>query len=268
MKMGFIGGGNMAAALIGGLRKRPGAGGQIVVIERDAARRAWLRQELGVATPEAGDGALADCDLVVLAVKPGDMQAVCEALRALPGRPLLVSIAAGIPSAAIAGWAGNDAVVRAMPNTPALVGEGITGLFARAGVSAAQRDLARQTLEAVGAAVWFDHEGMLDAVTAISGSGPAYVFYFIEALQAAARSMGMDAGQSRQFAVQTFLGAARLASQSGEDVALLRERVTSKGGTTAAALAHLQQAGVAAQIGAAAQAALARSRELGQATAG
>ena len=174
----------------------------------------------------------------------------------------MLSIAAGIPSSAIARWCGTDAVVRAMPNTPALIGRGMTGLVARAGASPGQRAAALLTLQAIGDAVWLEDEAMLDAVTAISGSGPAYVFYFIEALQAAARQMGMDAAQARHFTVQTFVGAAQLAAQSPEDVALLRERVTSKGGTTAAALAHLQAQAVGPAITAAAFAALERSREM------
>jgi pyrroline-5-carboxylate reductase len=149
-----------------------------------------------------------------------------------------------------------------MPNTPALIGQGITGLYARPAVSGEQRAGATAALGGIGDVVWFEDEAMLDAVTAISGSGPAYVFYFIEALQAAARQMGMDAAQARHFVVQTFVGAAQLAAQSPEDASQLRERVTSKGGTTAAALGHLRAAGVDAAIIGAAQAALARSREM------
>ncbi|HYA66098.1 MAG TPA: pyrroline-5-carboxylate reductase, partial [Burkholderiaceae bacterium] len=192
----------------------------------------------------------------------GDLQPVCEALRQVSGDQLVLSIAAGIPSAAIARWCGTDAVVRAMPNTPALIGQAITGLYARSGVSAEQRRIAASTMQAIGEVAWFTDEAMLDAVTAISGSGPAYVFYFIEALQGAAHQMGMDQEQARHFAVQTFVGAAQLAARSTEDIAVLRERVTSKGGTTAAALAKLQQANVGATISAAAFAALERSREM------
>lgn len=261
MKLVFIGGGNMAAALIGGLRRR-GGDHEILVVERDADRRALLAREHGVAVHAAIDAAAGAAAIVVLAVKPGDVAAVCGALRPVLGEALVLSIAAGIPSSAIAAWCATDAVVRAMPNTPALIGQGITGLSARAGASPAQREAAADTLAAIGDVVWLDDESMLDAVTAISGSGPAYVFYFIEALQAAARQMGMDSAQARHFAVQTFVGAAQLAAQSDEDVALLRERVTSKGGTTAAALAHLQAQAVGPAITAAAFAALERSREM------
>ena len=268
MKLGFIGGGNMAAALIGGLRRRANGDEEIVVVERDPARRGLLERDFGVATRATVDAGLQGSTIVLLAVKPADLQPVCEALGKLPGERLVLSIAAGIPSAAIARWCGTEAVVRAMPNTPALIGQAITGLFARGGVSTEQRAAAAQTMRVIGEVVWFADEAMLDAVTAISGSGPAYVFYFIEALQGAAHQMGMDAEQARHFAVQTFVGAAQLAAQSTEDIALLRERVTSKGGTTAAALAHLQQADVAAAIAGAAFAALERSREMARTLAG
>ena len=262
MKLGFIGGGNMAAALIGGLRRRADRGEEILVVERDLARCDQLERDFGVTTQASIDAAVQESTIVVLAVKPPDLQAVCEALRCVPGQYLVLSIAAGIPSAAIARWCATDAVVRAMPNTPALIGQGITGLFARAGASDVQRAAATQVLQVIGHAVWFADEAMLDAVTAISGSGPAYVFYFIEALQDAAGQMGMDPEQARHFAVQTFVGAAQLAAQSPEDVCVLRERVTSKGGTTAAALARLQESNVAAAITAAAFAALERSQEM------
>jgi pyrroline-5-carboxylate reductase len=266
MKLGFVGGGNMAAAMIGGLRQRGGAAAQILVVERDAARRGLLERDFGVRTQESIDAQLRDAEIVVLAVKPNDLRAVCESLcaAACPGASgnLILSIAAGIPSDSIARWCGTQAVVRAMPNTPALIGQGITGLYARAGVTEAQRAAATRTLAVIGDAFWMADEAQLDVVTAISGSGPAYVFYFIEALQRAACQMGMETGQARHFAVQTFVGAAQLALQSTEPVSLLRERVTSKGGTTAAALAQLESAGVAEAIVAAAQAALERSREM------
>jgi len=264
MRLVFIGGGNMASAMIGGLR-RHGAGApadDILVIEPDPARRALLTQDLAVDTAARPDERLRQADLCVLAVKPADVAGVCAGLRELGGTPLVLSIAAGIPSEAIARWSGCPAVVRAMPNTPALIGQGITGLYARPGVAAQQRADAGRALAGIGQVVWLDDEDMLDTVTAISGSGPAYVFYFIEALQAAAGRMGMDEAQARQFAVQTFVGAAQLAAQSPESLALLRERVTSKGGTTAAGLARLEAAQVAASIGAAADAARERSREM------
>jgi pyrroline-5-carboxylate reductase len=266
MKLAFLGGGNMAAAMIGGLLQRGTGDAQVVVVERDEARRAQVERELGVRVQAGIDAQLRDAEIVVLAVKPADLRAACEALaaQAPPAHSgaLVLSIAAGIPTDAIARWCGTEAVVRAMPNTPALIGQGLTGLYARAGVTAAQRAAATRALAVIGDAFWMNDEADLDVVTAISGSGPAYVFYFIEALQAAAEQMGMEPGQARHFAVQTFVGAAQLAAQSSEPVGRLRERVTSKGGTTAAALAQLEQQQVARAIGAAAQAALARSREM------
>jgi len=266
MKLVFIGGGNMAAAMIGGLRRDSGAADEIRVVERDPARCALLTRDIGVPAAPSCDASVTGADIIVLAVKPGDVEAACGELRRLTGAgiagSLLLSIAAGIPSAAIARWSGTEAVVRAMPNTPALIGQGITGLFARAGVTPAQRAAAERTLQAAGQTLWLADEDLLDAVTAISGSGPAYVFYFIDALCEAACQMGLEPGAARRLAVQTFVGAAQLAAQSTEALQVLRERVTSKGGTTAAALASLAAADVAAAIRTAALAARDRSREL------
>jgi pyrroline-5-carboxylate reductase len=263
MKIGFLGGGNMAAAMIGGLQAAS-ARDDIVVVERDPPRRTFLERNLKVTALADLDQAIAASDLVVIAVKPTDAREVCEQLGRVGGAPLVLSIAAGIPSAAICTWCRRQAVVRAMPNTPALIGLGMTGAFARAIVSHEQRAQAQAVLRAIGDVIWFDDEGMLDAVTAISGSGPAYVFYFMEALQKAAQKMGMDAAQSRAFVQQTFVGAARLAVKSQDELSVLRERVTSKGGTTFAALESMRAAKVEDAIIEAAQAALARSRELGQ----
>lgn len=238
MKIAFIGGGNMAAALIGGLVKRGvDASGLLAVdVNEDARQRA--QAQFGVRTAAAVDATLAGYDAIVLAVKPQVLKDVALALAPHLTTQLVVSIAAGIRGADLSRWLGDyPRVVRTMPNTPALVGLGVTGLSALPGVDAAGRDLASKVLGAVGETVWFDDESQLDAVTAISGSGPAYVFYFIEALQEAARQLGMNDEQGRALAVATFAGAAQLAVQSGEPAGVLRERVTSKGGTTAAALA-------------------------------
>jgi pyrroline-5-carboxylate reductase len=266
MKLGFIGGGNMAAAMIGGLHQLGHAELQVVVVERDAARRATLAQDPQVQVLEAADASVCDAQILVLAVKPAELRAACEGLAPLlaacTSAPLLLSIAAGIPTEAVARWSGCQAVVRAMPNTPALIGQGITGLYARPQVTAAQRAAATRVMGAIGEAYWMSDEAQLDVVTAISGSGPGYVFYFIEALQQAAAQMGLEEGPARQFAVQTFVGAAQLALQSSEPVGVLRQRVTSPGGTTAAALARFEQDGVAESIVAGAQAALERSREM------
>lgn len=262
MNIGFIGGGNMAAALIGGLR-RAGAPHAIAALEIDPDRRMQLERDHGVATHGAAGEWLSACDVVVLAVKPQQMRAAVEAIRPFLARPLVVSIAAGVRAQTLARWLGTDVIVRTMPNTPALIGAGITGAAALAGVSAAQRGQADEILRAVGAVVWFDDEAMLDPVTALSGSGPAYVFFFIEAMQQAAAELGFTEAQGRQLAVQTFVGAAQLAAASNEPASVLRERVTSRGGTTAAALASLEADQVKTAIIRALHAANARAGELG-----
>jgi pyrroline-5-carboxylate reductase len=176
-----------------------------------------------------------------------------------------LSIAAGIRAVDLSRWlGGHDAIVRTMPNTPALVGMGITGLAALPGVSVAQKEAAESILQAVGQTVWLNDESQIDAVTAISGSGPAYVFYFIEAMQQAAVELGLSAEQGKQLALATFAGATELAAQSAEPVSFLRERVTSKGGTTFAALTSMQNSGVQQAIVQALHAAAARGKELGE----
>ncbi|HUD25612.1 MAG TPA: pyrroline-5-carboxylate reductase [Burkholderiaceae bacterium] len=262
MNIVFIGGGNMATALIAGLLREGLTAAAIRVVEVDPGRLAALKRELGVDGSAAPDAALRGADAVVFAVKPQHMQAACTQCRPWLGDGFALTIAAGIPAASVAAWSGRLQVVRAMPNTPALIGAGITGLWAGTGLSPQARSLAERIMSAAGDVVWFDEEAMLDAVTAISGSGPAYVFFFIEALQAAAEAMGMTAEQARHLSVATFRGAALLASQSDEPVAALRERVTSKGGTTAAALEKISAFGLRERFIEAVFAALERSREL------
>jgi len=262
-RIAFIGGGNMATALIGGLLRAGQRREQLHVVEVDSGRRTQLSREFGVSTAAAPDAALADCGVIVLAVKPQQMRTVCEALRPHAGEALLLSIAAGIRAADIARWSGASRIVRAMPNTPALVGKGITGMAALPAVSEQQRELATAILSTAGAVIWFDDEALLDPVTAVSGSGPAYVFYFIEALQQAGRDLGFSEAQSRELAIATFAGAAQLAAQSDDSISTLRERVTSKGGTTAAALSRMNADQVGQKIVAAIKAADARARELG-----
>lgn len=262
MKIAFVGGGNMAAALIGGLAQA-GGGHDIEVLEIDAGRASDLQARFGVQAHGAAGAWLAPAEIVVLAVKPQQMRAAVDAIRPHLARPLVLSIAAGVRARTLARWLGSDVVVRTMPNTPALIGAGITGAAALPGVSAGQRAAADLILRAVGEVVWFDDESMLDPVTAVSGSGPGYVFFFIEAMQQAAREMGLTEAQSRSLSVQTFLGAARLAAASDEPAAVLRERVTSKGGTTAAALQCFEADRVKAAIVRALHAANARARELG-----
>jgi pyrroline-5-carboxylate reductase len=264
LKIAFIGGGNMATALIGGLAGKLTASGNIHVIDPNADALARLRRQFGVTVANGVDGAIADADVVVLAVKPQQMKEVAAALLPYIGTQLVLSIAAGIRAADLSRWlGGHDAIVRCMPNTPALIGQGITGMVATAGASEHQKEAAEAIMRSVGATVWLDHEGLIDPVTAVSGSGPAYVFYFIEAMQQAAQEMGLTVEQGTQLAIATFTGAAQLAAQSGEPVSVLRERVTSKGGTTYAALTSMEQSGVKQAIVKALHAAAARGKELG-----
>jgi pyrroline-5-carboxylate reductase len=262
-RIAFIGGGNMAGALIGGLVQTGFPARDLLALEIDAARRAQLEQQFGIGTAAAVDEQMRAQDVLVLAVKPQQMKDVCTTLAPQVGPQLVVSIAAGIRAHDLARWLGTQTIVRAMPNTPALVGKGVTGLAALAAVSQPQRAVAERILAAVGRVVWFDDEGALDAVTAVSASGPAYVFYFIEAMIAAGRAEGLSEAQARELAIGTFVGAAHLAASSDEPVGLLRERVTSKGGTTAAALASLDADRVGAAIAKAVHAANVRAQELG-----
>jgi pyrroline-5-carboxylate reductase len=259
----FIGGGNMASAIVSGLvsRGRPAQG--LHVVEPSEAQRDKLRREFGVSGQARADAGLAGAGLVVWAVKP---QTFVEAARDCGGalrEALHLSVMAGIRIAAIAQATGAACVVRAMPNTPALIGQGIAGLYAPPAVTAAQRQQAQQVLDATGATLWVEHEADLDAVTALSGSGPAYVFYFVEAMMQAAQEMGLSAEVGRTLALATFSGSAALAQSSAESPATLRERVTSKGGTTHAALQSLEAGGVKAAFVEALKAAHRRAKELG-----
>jgi pyrroline-5-carboxylate reductase len=263
LKIGFIGGGNMASAMIGGMLKQGYAAEDICVAEPSAERRAQLAAEFGVVLEENAAAVLAS-DLLILAVKPQILREVLVPLPKLADTTCVLSIAAGVRAGDIARWLqGHAAVVRAMPNTPALVGAGITGLFAMPGVSAEQKSRAEQALKAVGQIVWVADEPMIDADTAISGSGPAYVFLFIEALEAAALELGFDAAAARTLALHTVHGSAVLAVQDGSDPAVLRARVTSKGGTTERGVAALEEHGVRQAVLSAARAAAARAKELG-----
>lgn len=265
MKITFIGGGNMAAALVSGLVRQLGSGNNIHVVDRNPEALERLSREYGVTTAAAIDEQVAASEVVVLAVKPQNMREVAAELAPHLTRQLVLSIAAGIRSSDLARWLGGyDAIVRTMPNTPALIGMGVTGLAAQAGVSAAQREQADAVMRAVGKTVWLNDESQIDPVTAVSGSGPAYVFFFLEAMQEAALAMGLNAEQGRELALATFTGAAQLAAQSDEPIEVLRQRVTSKGGTTYAAISSMEAAGVKGAIIAAMQAAAARGKELGE----
>ena len=264
MKITFIGGGNMAVALIGGLRKQGFSAAGMQIVEPVEEARTRLNDEFGVRCTPAIDAAALNCETLVLAVKPQQMkEAIAPAAGKLAGQ-LVVSIAAGLRLADISRWlGGHRRIVRTMPNTPALIGAGITGLYADPSVELEGRMTAEKILGAVGRILWVEAESMMDPVTAISGSGPAYVFYFIEALETAAINLGLDAHAARTLAIETFLGAAKLAESSGDSVSALRERVTSKGGTTEAALKSFDADGIRTAIERGVQAANARGRELG-----
>ena len=265
MKITFLGGGNMANALIGGLVKKGFAAADIAVVELNADNRARLAADYGVRTFAAAEPAAWVADVIVLAVKPQQMKEACAPIAAHLDKQIVVSIAAGLRLDDMSRWlGGHRLLVRTMPNTPALIGAGVTGLHALAEVDAAGRANAERVLQSVGSTVWIDQEAQMDAVTAVSGSGPAYVFLFIEALQQAGEELGFTPEQARQLAIETTLGAARLAANSPEPASVLRERVTSKGGTTFAALEIMAECGVKADIVAGVKAADARGRELGE----
>jgi len=265
----FIGGGNMASALVGGMLARGAAPEAIRIVEPLSAQRDKLAGRFpGVALHAASTAAaIGGAGLVVFAVKPQQMReaagAVAAELRSAPNSGVL-SIAAGIRIGDLSRWLGGEArIVRAMPNTPALVGRGISGAYATARVDDALRERCVAVLEAGGPVIWVTDEAMLDAVTGVSGSGPAYVFYFLEALEAAARELGFSAADARSLAYATFDGAIALAKASTEEPATLRAQVTSKGGTTERAIALMEADAVKTKIVAAVRAAAARARELG-----
>jgi pyrroline-5-carboxylate reductase len=259
----FIGGGNMASAIIGGLLRQGRPAASLHVIEPYEAQRQHLASQFGVTARPAPDAALADAELVVWAVKPQLFAEAARPCQGLLGQALQLSVMAGIPTEALARACGTERVVRAMPNTPALIGQGMAGLFARPAVSAADRALVEQVLAPTGATLWVEQEAQIDAVTALSGSGPAYFFFVVEAMMDAAQRLGLTAEQGRQLALATCAGAAALGLQSSESPTVLRERVTSKGGTTHAAISSLQADGVGEAFVRAIQAAEARARELG-----
>ena len=263
MNICFIGGGNMAGSLIGGLLGKGFTPQQISVIEIDADRRTQLQRNFAVNTMEAAAEGIAGSQAIILAVKPQQMRTVAGQLEPLLSGQLLISIAAGIRAADLSRWTNTKAIVRAMPNTPALIRSGMTGMYALPAVSDSQCEEAQNILAAVGETLWVQDEGMLDAVTAISGSGPAYVFYFIEALQRAARELGFNTEDARRLSLETFLGASKLAAGSDDDVSVLRARVTSKNGTTERALESMDASHVAESIVLAAKSAEARAREMG-----
>jgi len=254
----------MASALIGGLIARGAPPASLQAIDPSPAQREALGTRFGIATHAASGDQVGQADVLVLAVKPQQMHEAVDALAPQIATQLIISVAAGVRATDLSRWLGGySRIVRTMPNTPALIGLGATGLAMLAGGSSADRTLAESIMQTVGQTVWVDDESMLDAVTALSGSGPAYVFRFIESMIAAGTALGLNPEQSRLLALQTVSGAAQLASASTEPVAVLRERVTSKGGTTAAALAVFEARGIDALVAQAMGAARDRSSELG-----
>lgn len=261
--LAFIGGGNMASAIIGGLIKQGTPANRIWVVEPFEDARQRLQTQFGVRTLHAADASLQEAGLVIWAVKPQTFKEAAQQSRDFCSQALHLSVAAGIRSDSIAAWLGTERVVRAMPNTPALVGLGQTGLFARSAVTATDKAWIEQVVATTGAFLWVKDEPLLDAVTAISGSGPAYVFFFIEAMVEAGIQMGLTAEQATQLAIGTFEGASQLAKTANEPPSVLRERVTSKGGTTYAALTSMQNAHMGDLFQTALKAAQQRAHELG-----
>lgn len=260
----FIGGGNMASAIIGGLLKQGLPASQVTIVEPYAPQREKLGAQFpGATVLEAPGAALAGSGVVVWAVKPQTFKEAAQSAAPHVGGALHLSVAAGIRSSSMAAWLGTERIVRAMPNTPALVGLGMTGLVARAAVSNADRAQVEHIVATTGDFVWLPTENDLDAVTALSGSGPAYVFYFLEAMRAAGVEMGLDAATAQRLAIGTFVGASALARDSHEPPEVLRERVTSKGGTTYAALTTMDAEGMKASFIKALHAAQKRATELG-----
>ena len=262
--LAFIGGGNMASAIIGGLIRQGAPASNFEVVEPFEPTRAKLLQDFGITARAEASEALGRCAAVVWAVKPQTFAEAARPVAPLAGGALHLSVAAGIPSGSIAKWLGTERVVRAMPNTPALVGQGMSGLFARDAVNPADRALVEQLLAPTGQLLWLNAEHDLDAVTAVSGSGPAYIFYFLEAMTEAGIEMGLAPEQAHRLAVGTFAGASALAASATEPPAVLRERVTSKGGTTHAAITAMDAAGVKSSFKAAIRAAQKRAGELAE----
>ena len=264
--IGFIGAGNMANSLIRGLLAKGKPAGSIWATDIDESKLRQLEEECGI-KPASSSEIAVNADVIVLAVKPQVMAAACQTLAAsLEQRsPLLISIAAGITSSHLQQWLDREcAVVRCMPNTPALVGRGASGLYANTMVSDDQKCLAEEIIAAVGYCAWVDKESDIDAVTAVSGSGPAYFFLFMEAMQNTAREMGLSEELARNLTYQTAAGAADLAIQSEDDIAELRRKVTSPGGTTEQAINQFEEGGLRELVEKALQSARSRSIELAQ----
>ena len=264
MNVTFVGGGNMAQAIIGGLLQQGRAASSLRVVEISADARNAVQRRFGVTAYADLPQGCAGSDIIILAVKPQQLREVALALKVLLSSQIVISVAAGIRTRDLSRWLGGySRVVRVMPNTPALVGAGISGLYAMPAVTQAEKLQAETILAAVGSILWLESEAQMDAITAISGSGPAYVFYFIEALQRAAQELGFDTQQAKRLSLDTFAGAVKLAKHGTEDAQTLRQRVTSKGGTTERAISSMEEAQLQRHIISAIRAAQERSRELG-----
>ena len=253
----------MASAIISGLMKQGLPASQIDIVEPLTEACAKLQAAFGIAAQAQAGASLAEAGLVVWAVKPQSFQEAATAAAPHTARALHLSVAAGIRSDSIAAWLGSQRIVRAMPNTPALIGQGISGLYARPSVSSTDKAQVEQVMATTGQSIWLDAEDQLDAVTALSGSGPAYVFYFMEAMTMAGVEMGLSREQAQQLAVATFSGASALANASTDSLQVLRQRVTSKGGTTFAAISSMEDNDVRALFIDALYAARQRAKELG-----
>jgi pyrroline-5-carboxylate reductase len=265
MKLCFLGGGNMASALIGGLVAKGFAAQDIAVVEMSPQAREKLGARFPVRISTAPDAALQGADTLVIAVKPQDLKAALASISGFSKEKLVISVAAGIGIAALSRWlGGHRKIVRCMPNTPGLIGAGITGLYASQEVGREEREKAETILRALGEVVWLREERLIDPVTAVSASGPAYVFWFIEQLAAAAEKLGIARDDAMKLAKQTVLGAAQLASQSTDTPETLRKNVTSKGGTTEAALNVFQEEKLAERFIRAVEAASERGAAMGK----
>jgi pyrroline-5-carboxylate reductase len=259
----FIGGGNMAGAIIGGLVRQGLPGARIEVVEPSAEARQRLQAQFGIAGLEQAGPAVERAGLVVWAVKPQNFREAAQAVAPFTRAALHLSVAAGIRSDSMAQWLGTQRIVRAMPNTPALIGKGMTALYARPGVSEEDKARAGRVIATTGESLWVQEEAQLDAVTALSGSGPAYVFFFLEAMTQAGIEMGLPRDQAYRLAVGTFAGASELARATDDPPEALRQRVTSKGGTTYAAITSMERDHVQAHFIKALHAARQRAKELG-----
>jgi len=260
----FIGGGNMASAIINGMLEQAYPKSHIGIVEPWQEARDRLQAQFGLQAHAAPGPFLAQAGIVVWAVKPQTFREAAQQAKSYAPAALHLSVAAGISSDSIARWLSSERVVRAMPNTPALIGKGITGLYARPGISAQERQEIAQIVKTTGDLLWVDQEAQLDAVTALSGSGPAYMFFFMEAMTAAGIEMGLSRAQAHQLSVATFIGAGELARASDDPPEVLRQRVTSKGGTTHAAITSMEASNIQALFAQALHAARTRAQELGR----